>query len=279
MQQESTKTNKTNPTKINNQSKEYAMSAGHQNSKMDLTKNIKQTKKETAMKNTDENQSSNIKEYISHEKSKGMRVIRGASKRRVDSLGLDYGKILEGSERLEKEITTYKQQIKDKKIVIEPVEKGGEKITKYFTPVEIDGLRGILAEKKVQLKISQKKLKSFGARFSKASKSYAASKKAQTTRFNIKASLNHKAIKNSGTIWGISDSTFEKLIENNDPRIDKIKELSSGHVQKINSAWYGILKEELTGIKVANENVVDLLKASPSVRSKLAKRVANRISR
>lgn len=278
MQQEPTKTNKTNPTNIINQSKEDAMSANQQNSKMNLTKNIKQPKKETVMKNTDENQSSKIKEYISHEISKGMRVIRGASKRKVDSLGSDYGKVLEENERLEEEIRTYKQQIKDKKILIEPTEKGREKITKYLTPVEIDGLRGKLADKKAQLKINQKKLKSFGTKFSKASKSYAASKKAQTTRFNKKTSLNHKAIKNSPTIWGISDSTLEKLIENNDPRIDKIKDLSSVHVQKINSFWYGILKEELAGIKVANENVVDLLKASPSVRSKLAKRVANRIT-
>lgn len=234
--------------------------------------NSKTSKKEEAL-----NSSVQQQEAFSA-KSKTAKKPRKVAQSKMINLTSDYNSLLEKENGLREKINNLTAVLKAKQITISAKNKDEQDQIIKLNPAQLAAYRNELIGLKAELQAVKFKLINLSKRFSSASKTNAIATKAQITRNNVKVNRKNKAAKNFEALSSLSDLVADNLIGSSDPRMESLKTALNDHPQKINSLWHGILKQELAGKKISEENVVDLLSAAPAVRSKLSKRIAKRIS-
>ncbi len=269
-------------TSINNHNKSTEETMEKKNaaqSSVEVSKlNSKPSKKEEVNNSLVHSKQEESKSSNEEKVTKTTKKPRKVSQSKMDNLAIDYNIYYDKRNSLAKNIHQTKAILKAKQIIVPAKNKDEKDQAILLNPAQLADYRNRLASYQAELQSVNFKLDSLSVKFSTASKTNTAATKAQITRNNIRANRKSKAIKNSDALRTVSDSVADKLISNNDIRMEAVKEAMNDHPQKINAIWYGILKTELVDHKVAGEKVTDLLSAAPSVRSKLAKRVASRLS-
>ncbi len=173
-------------------------------------------------------------------------------------------------EKLREDIELVETIIKEKSIPAS-AEKGKTKKPIKLSSVQLSAYKRELAEKKLQLKIEEEKLRPISGTYIKVNNTNKAAAKHKSKKINQRIKYARSANKQKDEL----SSTVTKLVQSlefrKDPRITMLRETAVVNALKFYNIMFQIVRSELKG-----KDALDLLNASSIVRGGIFKEVRQR---
>ncbi len=189
------------------------------------------------------------------------KVIRKTSKKRYTNVETAYQESFERCKKLEAEIIQLRAIVKDRKIVSATE---NEKPV-YLSSYQISGYRKQLAEKEAELPKARLEMKRKGKAYGKASNRTAQAAKYQAKCFSERRELSRAALKELDVLKANAMGMVDALMQNNDPRIELLKNLAIKDGRKFHLEFQKLYRSEVQDVRYKQ-----MFSASATLRTELA---------